>query len=614
MASPPVLWDIESDPVLANVKLIAEAWDATGLYQVGGFVGDSWKEWNGKFRDDVRAFLKGDRDTVRPLACRLRGSPDIYDHEEREPEQSVNFVTCHDGFTLNDLVSFNSKHNEANGEANRDGSDYNLSWNCGAEGPTDDPAVERLRNRQVKNFLTLTLLATGTPMLLMGDEVRRTQRGNNNAYCQNNDTSWFDWSLVEKHADIHRFVRQLIAFRMVRDLPVARFGMTLSELLHEQPVEWHGVKLGAPDWGPDSHTLAACGRILGGKLVLHIMNNAYWEPLEFEVPPLGTGHQPWRRCVDTFLEVPEDICTWADAKVVDDSTYPVQPRSIVILVSKMRSGPDALYRRPQNSDRDHPETLMTEAELDELSINTIRTLSIDAVQAANSGHPGTPMALAPLVYTIWNRVMRFDPQDPIWPNRDRFVLSNGHASMLLWSVLHLTGTRAVNADYERLGSAVGDPRRHPPLPSARQQGPGSPRVSLGLRAWRPPPGPLGQGIATSVGMAIAQKWLASRYNRPGFDVFDYDIYAVCGDGCLMEGVGSEAASLAGHLGLDNLCWVYDNNHITIEGSTRDRLHGGRGGALSGLWLERAARGRRQRHRAHRARSASIPADQGAAHA
>ena len=342
MASPPVLWDIESDPVLANVKLIAEAWDATGLYQVGGFVGDSWKEWNGKFRDDVRAFLKGDRDTVRPLACRLRGSPDIYDHEEREPEQSVNFVTCHDGFTLNDLVSFNSKHNEANGEGNRDGSDYNLSWNCGAEGPTDDPAVERLRNRQVKNFLTLTLLATGTPMLLMGDEVRRTQRGNNNAYCQNNDTSWFDWSLVEKHADIHRFVRQLIAFRMVRDLPVARFGMTLSELLHEQPVEWHGVKLGAPDWGSDSHTLAVCGRILGGELVLHMMNNAYWEPLEFEVPPLGTGHQPWRRCVDTFLEAPEDICTWADAKVVDDSTYSVQPRSIVILVSKMRSGPDAV--------------------------------------------------------------------------------------------------------------------------------------------------------------------------------------------------------------------------------------------------------------------------------
>src|SRR5436190_1467129 len=168
MASPPILWDIESDPVLANAKLIAEAWDAAGLYQVGTFVGDSWTEWNGQFRDDVRAFLKGDNGTVRSLAFRLTGSPDVYEREEREAEQSVNFVTCHDGFTLNDLVSFNNKHNEANGEGNRDGADHNHSWNCGTEGPTADPEVERLRRRQVKNFLTLTLLAIGTPMLLMG--------------------------------------------------------------------------------------------------------------------------------------------------------------------------------------------------------------------------------------------------------------------------------------------------------------------------------------------------------------------------------------------------------------------------------------------------------------
>jgi len=337
MASPPILLDIESDPILANVKLIAEAWDAAGLYQVGGFVGDSWKEWNGKFRDDVRAFLKGDAGTVRALAYRLRGSPDVYDHEQREPEQSINFVTCHDGFTLNDLVSYNVKHNEANGDGNHDGSDYNLSWNCGVEGPTDDPDVERLRNRQVKNFLTLTFLATGTPMLLMGDEVRRTQRGNNNAYCQNNDTSWFDWSLVQKHADIHRFTRQLIAFRMARDLPVERFDMTLSELLREQPVEWHGVKLGAPDWGSDSHTLAGCGRILGGKLVMHVMNNAYWEPLEFEVPLLSNTHLPWRRYVDTSLDMPDDICSSSDAAVAGGSTYLVQPRSVVILMCKARS-------------------------------------------------------------------------------------------------------------------------------------------------------------------------------------------------------------------------------------------------------------------------------------
>ena len=174
MASPPLLWDIESDPVLANVKLIAEAWDAAGLYQVGNFVGDSWKEWNGRFRDDVRSFLKGDSGKVRALAHRLTGSPDVYGHQSREPEQSINFVACHDGFTLNDLVSYNTKHNEANGHDNTDGSNDNLSWNCGVEGPTDDPAVERLRNRQVKNFLTLTMLSVGTPMLLMGDEVRRT--------------------------------------------------------------------------------------------------------------------------------------------------------------------------------------------------------------------------------------------------------------------------------------------------------------------------------------------------------------------------------------------------------------------------------------------------------
>ncbi|MFZ0205820.1 MAG: transketolase [Roseiarcus sp.] len=210
---------------------------------------------------------------------------------------------------------------------------------------------------------------------------------------------------------------------------------------------------------------------------------------------------------------------------------------------------------------------MANQDLDLLSINTIRTLSIDAVQQAKSGHPGTPMALAPLVYTIWNRVMRFDPKDPIWPNRDRFVLSNGHASMLVWSVLYLTQTQAVNADYERLGKpsvTLDEIRRFRQIDSKT---PGHPEYHW-VSGVETTTGPLGQGIATSVGMAIAQKWLASRYNRPEFAIFDYDIYTVCGDGCLMEGVGSEAASLAGHLALDNLCWIYDNNHITIEGNTR----------------------------------------------
>src|SRR5580692_7715613 len=200
------------------------------------------------------------------------------------------------------------------------------------------------------------------------------------------------------------------------------------------------------------------------------------------------------------------------------------------------------------------------------SINTIRTLSIDAVQQAQSGHPGTPMALAPLSYTLWNRVMRFDPQDPIWPNRDRFVLSNGHASMLLWSILHITGVQAVNAEYEKIGQpsvTLDDIRRFRQLGS---KAPGHPEYRW-VSGVETTTGPLGQGVATSVGFAIAQKWLASHYNRPGFEIFDYNIYAVCGDGCMMEGISSEAASLAAHLGLDNLCWVYDNNHITIEGDT-----------------------------------------------
>jgi transketolase len=208
----------------------------------------------------------------------------------------------------------------------------------------------------------------------------------------------------------------------------------------------------------------------------------------------------------------------------------------------------------------------TDVSAAQLAINTIRTLSMDAVQQAKSGHPGTPMALAPLVYTLWNRVMRFDPQDPIWPNRDRFVLSNGHASMLLWSILHLTQTQAVNSDYEKLGhpSVTLDDIRH--FRQLDSKAPGHPEYRW-VSGVETTTGPLGQGVATSVGMAIGQKWLASHYNRPGFEIFDYNIYAVCGDGCMMEGISSEAASLAGHLGLDNLCWIYDNNRITIEGNT-----------------------------------------------
>jgi isoamylase len=346
LANPPVLWDIESDPLLAGTKLIAEAWDAAGLYQVGSFVGDAWQEWNGRFRDDVRRFLKGDDHTVSAIAARLIGSPDIYGHQEREPEQSVNFVTCHDGFTLNDLVSFNEKHNEANGEDNRDGSNDNLSWNCGAEGPTDDAAIEELRNRQVKNFVALTMLAAGTPMLVMGDEVRRTQHGNNNGYCLDGESSWFDWRLVERHADVQRFVREFCAFRQRRDVLAEDTTLSLNQLLQRVQIQWHGVALGCPDWSPQSHALALTLRSVRERFALHCMFNAYWEPLTFELPPVpADGGERWRRCVDTALASPDDISRWDDAPVVSHATYLLKPRSIVVLAMALRRATTASVAR-----------------------------------------------------------------------------------------------------------------------------------------------------------------------------------------------------------------------------------------------------------------------------
>jgi glycogen operon protein len=332
LPNPPVLWDIESDPLLAGTKLIAEAWDAAGLYQVGSFVGDTWQEWNGHFRDDVRRFLRGDNGLVSPLAARILGSPDVYSHKEREPEQSINFVTCHDGFTLNDLVSYNHKHNKANGEDNRDGANDNLSWNCGTEGPTDDRAVEALRNRQVKNFFALELLSVGTPMLLMGDEVRRTQRGNNNAYCQDSDLSWFDWTLLERHGDILRFVKALNAFRQRRDVLVEGAGLSLNQLLRRARIDWHGVRLGRPDWSDHSHSLAFTVETLRVRFLLHGIFNAYWEPLAFELPWVAAEPgQAWRCCMDTALASPDDINPWSAAPVVKQTTYVAQPRSVVIL-------------------------------------------------------------------------------------------------------------------------------------------------------------------------------------------------------------------------------------------------------------------------------------------
>jgi glycogen operon protein len=339
MEDPPLLWDIETDPALAGIKLIAEAWDAAGLYQVGSFIGDSWKEWNGRFRDDVRSFLKGDCGTVSRFASRLLASPDIYGKNDREPEQSINFVTCHDGFTLNDLVSYDRKHNEANGENNRDGTDENLSWNCGIEGPTDDPAIESLRIRQVKNFLAVTLLSLGAPMILMGDEVRRSQRGNNNAYCQDNETSWFDWGLVEQYPDLLRFTRFLIAARLKRNMAVEDPELTLNELLGRGRFVWHGVKTGEPDWGESSHSIAISVWSLNNMSVFHLMVNAWREPLNFQLPrPKELNGGSWRRWLDTSLASPADIVTFSGMPKVDGEYYLLPPHSLAVLIAGRLAG------------------------------------------------------------------------------------------------------------------------------------------------------------------------------------------------------------------------------------------------------------------------------------
>jgi len=331
LPNPPVLWDIDSDPALAGTKLIAEAWDAAGLYQVGSFLGDSWREWNARFRDDVRSFFRGDEGLVAPLADRLLGSPQIYGHKEREAEASVNFVTCHDGFTLNDLVSYNQKHNEGNGEYNRDGADDNRSHNWGVEGPTDDPVVEKLRNRQVKNFLTVTMVSLGLPMILMGDEVRRTQYGNNNSYCQDNETSWFDWALVAKHSDVHRFVRLLSAHRLMSDFRPELQHQTLNQLLREASRSWHGVRLGEPDWSVHSHSLASSVACRNENLGLCLILNAYWESLEFELPLMNNNDDVWHRWIDTSLDSPDDIVEWRTAPAVTSRAYLAGPRSVVAL-------------------------------------------------------------------------------------------------------------------------------------------------------------------------------------------------------------------------------------------------------------------------------------------
>lgn len=328
LANSPVLWDIETDPGLAGVKLIAEAWDAGGLYQVGSFIGESWNEWNGRFRDDIRDFVAGSEAAIDAFPDRLLASPDIYAHELREPEQSINFITAHDGFTMNDLVSYNEKHNEENGEDNNDGESHNRSWNCGVEGPTDDPAVEGLRERQIKNFFTILLFSMGTPMIVMGDEVRRTQMGNNNVFCQDSEISWFDWSLVEKNQGMFRFVQQLIRRRLHKYPRPDEPDAPLHDVLEGSPVQWHGTTLNQPDWSGASRAIAFTIQDASGANRLHFMANTSDEPQCFELPEVT---KEWLRIVDTYLPSPDDIVTDSNAYTVTTPIYCVQPRSIVVL-------------------------------------------------------------------------------------------------------------------------------------------------------------------------------------------------------------------------------------------------------------------------------------------
>jgi glycogen operon protein len=339
LVEPPVIKRISEDSLLRDSKLIAEPWDAAGLYQVGTFPGEGrWSDWNGRFRDDVRRFWRGESGMTSALATRICGSDDLY--AGRGPLPSINFICCHDGFTLGDLVSYDHKHNEANGEGNRDGSDANWGWNCGVEGPTDDPAVLQLRGQQARNLMATLMISQGVPMILGGDEFLRTQRGNNNAWCQDNDLSWVDWSLRERHADFLRFTRMMIALR--RSHSVLRRRTFFSGDRTGQPPEilWHGVEPSRPDFGPDSHALAFA---LDGRRTdrpglidrdIYVACNAWQETLEFRIPAAPSG-RPWRRVVDTALTSPEDIVQEDRApRIPVLEAYPVRAHSMIILVSE----------------------------------------------------------------------------------------------------------------------------------------------------------------------------------------------------------------------------------------------------------------------------------------
>jgi isoamylase len=336
MAYPPVLWDIELSEALADAKIIAEAWDAGGLYQVGSFPGGSrWSVWNGRYRDDVRRFVRGDGGLVGQVASRIAGSADLFQPFGQTPGNSINFINAHDGFTLNDLVSYNTKHNEANGEGNRDGNNDNDSWNCGVEGETDDLAIDELRRRQIKNFAAILLLSQGVPMIVAGDEIRRTQRGNNNAYCQDNEISWFNWDLVQHNQDVFRFFKEMIAFRHRHPI-LRRRGFFTGERNERGflDVAWHGCKLNFPGWfDSGSSVLAYTMGGFDGDDDLHVMLNMSGQDLDFDIPPVPGRN--WRRVVDTSLPSPQDIAVSGDEiEVKPDDHYRVNTHSVVVLISQ----------------------------------------------------------------------------------------------------------------------------------------------------------------------------------------------------------------------------------------------------------------------------------------
>jgi len=336
LVEPPVIESISEDALLTDTKLIAEPWDAGGLYQVGSFPGGPrWSVWNGQYRDDVRKFWRGDPGMVSALATRICGSDDLY--HGRGPLHSINFITCHDGFTLHDLVSYNAKHNEANGEGNRDGSDANWSWNCGVEGPTDDPKIAAIRRRQARNLMATLLISQGVPMILGGDELLRTQGGNNNAWCQDNPTSWVDWDLAPANADFLRFVRLVIALRR-RHHALRRRTFFRGEGGHTPDIVWHGVTPCRPDW---SRTSQAIAYALDGRRSdrdeldrdFYVAMNASADPRTFVIPASPSG-RPWRRSVDTALPSPDDAAgPDAGPRVAVAQAYRAESRSMIILVS-----------------------------------------------------------------------------------------------------------------------------------------------------------------------------------------------------------------------------------------------------------------------------------------